>query len=560
METQRTSLKNVALFSSFLLFFGITIAFQYYRNAYSVELKSDAAGHFITTLLAYDYLKNGFPSNPVAYATDYFIHYPLIRIGNNPPVFYGLSGTWAFIAGPTVQAALLLSALLGAIFCFVQLLWLSRLWNLHTAIILAAMTALLPTYQRVSASFLIDIPIGIFSLAAAMSYAAFLQKKTRTGAVWFSIFAAIAILIKLSALFLAIMVPLAVIISGKYSLVRNRYFWLPALIVGSLAAPWYLYTFETLTAGAKTQWTITYPLQALAGYSAIIADNLSLPGTALLIAGIADRFLFIRTHPDSEASDHWTAIIALFFCVLIFQILMPTNILDRYLISVLAPAIMLMLAGAQMAGGYAAKFLERYPAYPESLRKRTPEIILAAMACLIFINALQLNPEASNQMDQAAKAAYDNLPAGNPTVLIASDGNREVSFIAHMAQWDLTRPSVINIRGARLLGKEGGFMNIDYEPKFSTPEEILSELEKLSIAMIVLDTSKASQSWKHNRDIAWLVENKPEIWRKTWSQDNPGGDGAVTLYMLKSSATKTMDIKLLRQALRPRSGGFGVAK
>ena len=559
MGGQKTALRTAFLFAGFLLLLGITITSQYYRSAYSVELKSDATGHFITTLLAYDYLKNGLPGNPVDYAADYFIHYPLIRIGNNPPAFYGLSSIWAFIAGPTVQAALLLSAILGTLYCFILLLWLNRLFHLRVAILIAAMTALLPTYQNVTASFLIDIPIGIFGLAAAMSYAAFLQNRTAPGAIWFSIFAVMALMIKLSALFLAIMVPLAIIISGKYSLIRNRYFWLPALIIGLLIAPWYLYTFETLTAGAKTQWTITYPLQALAGYSVIIADNLSLPGAVLLAIGAVDRFLFIRAHPDSEISAHWTAVISLFFCVIIFQMLMPTNILDRYLTAALAPAMMLMLAGAQKAGGYAAKFLERYPAYPGRLRKRTPEIILAAIAGLIFFNTLQLKPGTSNQMEEVAKAAYDAMPASNPTLLIASDGGLEASFIAHMAQWDQARPSIVNIRGARLLGKEGGFMNIDYEPKFSSPGEILAELERLSIAMVVLDTAKASQSWKHNRDIAWLVENKPEIWRKIDSRTNPNGDGTVTLYILKSSATKTMDAELLRQTLRPRSGGFGAA-
>ncbi|MSP43213.1 MAG: hypothetical protein EXR08_07600 [Alphaproteobacteria bacterium] len=113
-------------------------------------------------------------------------------------------------------------------------------------------------------------------------------------AIYFSLFAAAALLIKLSALFLALMVPLAILISGKFSLIRSKVFWYPPLIIGITTLPWYLFTFDTLTEGAKTQWTISYPLQALIGYLSILAANISFPGLALLMVGVIDLQSF---HP-----------------------------------------------------------------------------------------------------------------------------------------------------------------------------------------------------------------------------------------------------------------------
>jgi len=116
------------------------------------------------------------------------------------------------------------------------------------------------------------------------------------------------------------------------------------------------------------------------------------------------------------------------------------------------------------------------------------------------------------------------------------------------------------VRGSRLFGKKEGFMNVDYAPKFNSPDEVLRELEKLSIAMIVLDRSAEAQMWQHNKDLAWLVDNKPELWRQIWSMDNPGGDGTLSLLMLKSAETKTLDKSILIQEFRPKSGKIGTAE
>lgn len=531
----------------------VIFATQVLQNAYATELLSDANGHYVTTLLAYDYIMAGFPGNPVSYAVDYFIHYPSIRIGNNPPAFYAFSSVWALLTNDSIHAALVLSALLALIYCVITLFFAGRVLGVGAGVVIAFVTALLPIFREVAASFLIDIPIGILSLAAALSYASFLNKNTARSAIWFSLLAATALMVKLSALFLALMVPLAILISGKFYLVRNKLFWLPLLIIGILTMPWYLYTFESLTEGAKTQWTILYPFQALAGYLVILARNLSYPGIALIAAGIVERIRFVRSNPDTEAASLWAVLIALLGAVILFQALMPTNILDRYLITALCPAMLLLWQGAQVSGAYIMETVGRATRVPESVKSKTPYLIAALILMITVVPTLPFTPAPGNQMGLVAKKVAEALPANNPVVLIGSDGSRESSFIAQLAQLDQARPSMFVVRGSRLLGKEEGFMNIDYMPKFDSPEDVLRELERLSITLVVLDKSKKAREWRHNRDIAWLVENKPDLWRQVWSMDNPGLDGTLSFYILKSSETKTVDMTLLRKEFRPNS-------
>ncbi len=537
---------------------------QYFQNVYATELLSDANGHYVTTLLAYDYIKAGFPGNPVTYAVDYFIHYPAIRIGNNPPTFYVLSSLWALITADSIHAALVLSAILGAVYCIFTLILSSRVLGVGAGVILAFTVALLPLFRDVAGSFLIDIPIGIFSLAAILSYARFLNTPSAGSAVLFSLLAAAALMIKLSALFLAVMVPVAILISGKFHLLRNKYFWMPVLIIGVLIFPWYLYTFESLTEGAKKQWTILYPLRALTEYLSILARNISLPGIALAgiaLAGIAmiERFRFIRSNPNDAAADLWSVIIALLAAVVFFQALMPANILDRYLITALAPAMILVWRGARVLGEYISDVFGRRGLLSENLRNRIPHLVCAAIILIILVPALHIKPAAGNRMAEVAQKVSQTLPASNPVVMIASDGVRESSFIAQLAQLDKARPSMFAIRASRVLGKEEGFMNIDYKPKFNSPEEVLAELERLSVTMVVLDRAKQAQEWRHNRDIAWLADHRPELWRPVGSIQNPGNDGALSLLVLKRSEAKTVDFPMLRQEFRPNSGNIGTA-
>lgn len=529
----------------------VTFTSQYLRDVYGAELFSDATGHYITTLMVHDYLLTGFSGNPLEYAREYFIHYPSIRIGNNPPTFYALSAPWALLTSDTIASALALSAILAALYCAIVGFWACRLHSFAIGLTAAIFVGMLPSFQRITGEFLIDIPIGIASLLAIFVYAKFLHRPSLKLAVGFSALALLALWIKGSAIFLGLMVPLAVLVSGRYALLKRWEFWLPALIVGLFILPWYLYTFRTFTAGVKTQWDLTYPFLAAAGYTKIFIMNFTLPGFALGVAGLWDRLRFIRANRNTYEADQWSVIIALLFAVLIFQIFLPVNILQRYMITAFGPFAMLLWPGAVFCGRFIAERLPRSPVLSENLRTKFPQMVFALGLAFMLTAALTTGPKPSNQMRPVAHQVAASLPANNPVVVIGSDGSREATFMAELAQLDRQRPSMIAIRGGRLFGDKSGFMNVDYKPRFNTTEEVLGELERLGIALVIVDRAAAAQLWAHNKMLAELTDKRPELWQKLWSMDNPGRDGDLSLYLLKSTASRTADMALLRHELRP---------
>src|SRR5664280_2187093 len=72
------------------LLFGVVVLWQSVSGAYRAELAAhaDEAAHYVTGLMLRDYAASFFPTSPVRFAEQYYLHYPKVAIGHWPPVFY----------------------------------------------------------------------------------------------------------------------------------------------------------------------------------------------------------------------------------------------------------------------------------------------------------------------------------------------------------------------------------------------------------------------------------------------------------------------------------------
>ena len=63
-----------------LFLFLVTVGLQWFASAYSSEFGSDPdeSSHYVTGLLVRDYIAQGFPSSPLRFAEDYYLHYPRV--------------------------------------------------------------------------------------------------------------------------------------------------------------------------------------------------------------------------------------------------------------------------------------------------------------------------------------------------------------------------------------------------------------------------------------------------------------------------------------------------
>ena len=71
-----------------------------------------------------------------------------------------------------------------------------------------------------------------------------------------------------------------------------------------------------------------------------------------------------------------------------------------------------------------------------------------------------------DRLQEAAHAALEALPPGNPVVLLVADGTTEPALIAAIAMAEPQCRMAWVIRGSGLFGG-GGYNNADYQPRFT---------------------------------------------------------------------------------------------
>src|SRR5687768_1549891 len=81
---------KAVLLGVFLLFTGIALTLQRVCGAYHGEFNGypDEPAHYVTGLLIRDYIAQGLPQPPMAFAKNYYLHYPKVALGHWPPLFY----------------------------------------------------------------------------------------------------------------------------------------------------------------------------------------------------------------------------------------------------------------------------------------------------------------------------------------------------------------------------------------------------------------------------------------------------------------------------------------
>src|ERR1017187_3108288 len=70
----------------------------------------DEPSHVVSSLMIRDYVVDAFPGNPLAYAENYYMHYPKVAIVHWPPLFYCGEAAFMLVFGRNRIALLVFSA------------------------------------------------------------------------------------------------------------------------------------------------------------------------------------------------------------------------------------------------------------------------------------------------------------------------------------------------------------------------------------------------------------------------------------------------------------------
>ncbi|MEO6760288.1 MAG: glycosyltransferase family 39 protein, partial [Saprospiraceae bacterium] len=147
-------------------FAALIVGLQVYGGAYRAEFTghADEAAHFVSALLVRDYLGLSPLPAPMPWAAQYYLHYPLVAIGQWPPGYYIAQALWWLVFPVSRATALWLNigmALSGMTVFYVLARRIRPGWP-----VIATGTLLLCTrvVQEANATVMADLP----SLVAAL--------------------------------------------------------------------------------------------------------------------------------------------------------------------------------------------------------------------------------------------------------------------------------------------------------------------------------------------------------------------------------------------------------
>ncbi len=521
----------------------LAVGLQLRSGCYSADLSNDEASHYISGLAVHDYFLSGLRSSPIAFIKSYQSHYPLIGIGHWGPVYYLIEALWMLVFSTSLVSVLALSATVTTATALGAYVLARRAVGLWPALFAGCVFVLAPLVEGGTNELMLDIPIALLCLGAALAYARYLQDGFLRHSVAFALAASVAMLVKGNGACLAILPPLAVLFARRFDLLRKPSFWLPVPIVAVLVGPWYILTYRIVAAGFRYQWGWHYVATATTANSAILFGSV---GPVVLVAAVVGVGTTIAKASTRRVSPLRSATCALLFADWIFQSVAPAAIQDRYLAPLMPPLLILAADGVAVVAGWLSRYFR--------WRKSAAEAGLALLSVLTMVPAVISVPaEPTLGFMAAAPRVWQKLPVNNHAILVVSNGLGEAAAIAALAMYDPHRPSLFVVRGSRLLGG-GGYNNADYVPRFKTAQEVMTAIDEYAIPLVLYRPDfPHGAPWLHVRQVADAARQDPARWHELFRVTSL--DSAIILYEILGNERKSLESGRLMELSAPKALG-----
>jgi Dolichyl-phosphate-mannose-protein mannosyltransferase len=476
----------------------LTLVLQVRSGAYQSDFGGhpDEAAHVVTGLMVRDYLAGPVWSgtHPMRYAEEYYERFPRVALGHYPPGFYVVEGLW-LLPSRTATAALLLPAFLTAFTAWVIFMAGRGLMGSPSAFVAAVLFPLMHLVQVYTAIVMSDMLLVIWCLLAALAFSRFLVTGEAKWSLAFGLLAAAAILTKGSGLLLALVPPVAIVLTARWRILLAPKLWLAPLPVIFLAVPWLLMTAHITAEGMSAAPFGEYVLEAIPYYAAGGFDVL---GKALIIlvgvalVGAARCFRQDKALPASDAVL-WALILAVFG----FYCAVPSGLDERYLLPAIPPVLILGFAALdRLSLGARAKF-PRLPAFS----------LVAAVALVVgwetYAPAIKVFHGATQAVTGLLRATDEPL-----ALLVCSDANGEGALVAAAAI--LAPDRIVVQRGTKLLSTSD-WLGRGYVANFSNEEELFSLLKDAAISHTIIDEGVPQAAvWPHQLAVSKAIQSQPD--------------------------------------------------
>lgn len=456
----------------------------------------DEPAHFITGLMVYDYLASAPGRNPLNFARQYYAQYPKVALGHWPPGFYVAEAAAFAVLGPGKTAALVLVELCAAV---VALLLYRRCRydaGPAAALVMALVFLALPLTQAQATAVLAETFLCLLALPAAFAFADFLTDGKTRHLVAFAAWSSLALLTKGNALALGLLPGLAVLLPGRWDLLRSRRLWLTGVAVVLVSGPYYVLTYRVRSQSFHGEWSPAYIAGSFAFYGRYLLDSLG-PGVALLCGlGVLEAL-----RPAAAATPAVLlrkTCLAWALSVVIFQAVFPVGRDGRFLFLALPALCLLAARGLCLVLGGAVPALA------------LPRPVVAALVGGLLLGTL---PGRLPRQIRGYGDVAEAIPTGEgPSVaLVSSSTFGEGAFVVERRLRDPERMNY-TLRASKELG-ESTWIGREYRGRFTSPEELRKYLEASPIRYLVLDEfgSRLQPEEPHQELLRQAVRGAPEL-------------------------------------------------
>ena len=513
----------------FSVFLGLVVLLQVLSGAYHAEFGGypDEPAHYVTSLMLRNYILDFKMVSPMSFAQAYYDHYPKVAFGHWPPVFYIVQGCWMLIFSPSRASVRLELAFTTALLAYAIYGEIRRRFGEKAGWLAGLLTVCLPMIQTYSDQEMAESLLVLLCFWSAIFFARYLEAERWQDCVWFSIFFSLAVLTKGSGWLLALVPPIAMVLTRKLRLLLRPPIWVAGLIVGALCIPWQLMTMHLVQQG----WTggitpsIEYTVSAL-GQFLVVFEQIGGPVLALLTL-IGIFVLVLRPAMKGAVAGYPSGMFAFILAVWLFHSIVPAGVEERKMVIAIPAAMLFLFAG----GFYVA---EKLPLRGHLKHWRTP-LVTATAAVMFFATAFYIPFDRHFGYTEAARFITSDATLRKETILVSSGSIGEGLLISEIAM-RAPNPTDIIIRGTKALAKVNWNAS-QYESVFSTPRQVVNYLDTEKVQLVVMDDLDTASHFAHNELLRQAIDKSGRFHLlATFSPDGSRMPGAVRLYEFTSKS------------------------
>jgi len=507
--------------ATLLILFALTFVLQVASGAYHSEFSSypDEPAHYVTSLMVREYLKAPDLLHPMAFAQNYYAHYPKVAFGHWPPVFYIVQSVWMLLFSASRASVRLELALTTALLAFSLYSQLKRYFSFTAAIIGAALLICLPLVQSSTDQEMAESLLTLFCFWSAVFLARYCKSERWQDSLWFGIFMSLAVLTKGNGWLLCLLPSVAFLLTRKVNLFLRPSFWVSALVVAVLCLPWQLMTMGLASEGwAGSAPTLQYTLSAL-GQFVIIMMRITGPALSVLILlGIAAQVIlpFVRRE---FVTPFAAVMLGLILATWVFHSIVPAGIEDRKMV-IATPAFVLFL----IAGGF---WLADHLPFPVKWRRSA---VTSAAAVIFAAGTFAVPRDQRYGYTEAAQFITSQPEFRGSTILTSSNSIGEGLLVSEIAMIE-PQPRDTIIRATKALARMNWNGSV-YKSLVSSPRGVLAVLGRDHVQLVVVDTWPLDNELPHNRLLLETIQLNPSRFQllRTCSPGTPATAGQIRIY------------------------------